>query len=289
MEKLLITGATGHLGRSVVEHLLQSTTPANIAVFARDDKKADYFKSKGIDIRIGDYDDVHSIEKAFEGIGKVLLISGTDPFTRFQQHLNVVNAAQASGVKHIVYTGVSIADLDTSANKFLMQSHFQTEDYIIRSELGYTFLRNNLYADIIPMFSGDKVFDTGITLPTENGKVAFALRREIGEAAANVLLQDGHENKIYEITGSAAHSFSDVALELTSLSGREISYNPVNSAAYSKHLQQFGVPDNFIQVLSAFSEDIKNNLHARTTGDLETLLGRKPASLSDALKELYGL
>ena len=289
MEKLLVTGATGHLGKSVVERLFKMTSPENIAILARDSAKADYFRSKGIDIRIGDFDDVLSLGKAFNGIDKVLLISAADPFTRLQQHINVVDAAQNAGVKHIVYTGVSIKNPDSSANQFLIQSHFQTEGYIIKSKLNYTFLRNNLYTDVIPMFAGENVFDTGITLPTEDGKVAFALRREIGEAAANVLVQSTHQDKTYEITGAAAYCFEDVARELSWLSGKEISYNQFDSAAYSAHLRQLGVPDNFVQMLACFSADIKNNQHARTTGDLQMLLGRKPAGLIDALKELYDL
>jgi len=289
MNKILITGATGHLGKSVVEQLLKITAPENIAILARDPGKADYFKSKGIDIRIGEYDDVVSLQKALKGIDKVMLISAADPFTRLQQHMNVVDAAQTSGVKHIVYTGVSIKNPDSSANQFLIQSHFRTESYIIKSDLNYTFLRNNLYTDVIPMFVGENVFDSGITLPTQEGKVAFALRREIGEAAANVLLQSTHQDKTYEITGATAYGFEDVARALSLLSGKEISYNQLDPAAYSAHLRQLGVPDNFVQMMAAFSADIKNNQHAGITRDLQVLLGRKPAGLTEALKELYGL
>jgi NAD(P)H dehydrogenase (quinone) len=127
MEKLLVTGATGHLGKSVVKQLLKFTTPENIAILARNSAKADYFRSKGIDMRIGDYDDFLSLGKALIGIDKVLLISGTDPFTRLQQQINVIDAAQNAGVKHVVYTGVSIKNPDNSANMFLIQSHFRTE------------------------------------------------------------------------------------------------------------------------------------------------------------------
>lgn len=117
MEKLLVTGATGHLGKSVVDQLLNITQPENVAILARDSGKAEYFRSKGIDIRIGDFDDLVSLEKVFKGIDKVLLISGTAPFTRLQQHINVMDAAQNAGVKHRVYMGVSIKNPDTSARR----------------------------------------------------------------------------------------------------------------------------------------------------------------------------
>ena len=110
-----------------------------------------------------------------------------------------------------------------------------------------------------------------------------------GEAAANVLLQSTHHDKTYEITVAAAYCFADVAWELSSLFGKEIPYNLVESDIYSAQLRKFGVPDNFVHMLASFSADIKNNQHARITGDLQMLLGRKPAGLKAALKELYDM
>src|SRR5690606_1690766 len=134
--------------------------------------------------------------------------------------------------RSIVYTGVSLKDVNTSAIKILMESHFQTEDYIKDSGLAYTFLRNTLYTDVIPMHVGEKVFETGILLPAGNGKVPYALRREMGEAAAKVLLQNGHENRTYEITGSELYSYTDVAQTLSELSGKSIAYTDVDATAF---------------------------------------------------------
>lgn len=285
---ILVTGATGHLGTATIEQLLKNTTAGNIVALAREENKAAHLKEKGIEVRIGDFDDIASLDNAMQGIEKVLLISTIDPH-RIQQHKNVVDAAKKAGVKHIAYTGVSLNDLDSSATKMLMESHFQTEDHIKDSGLTYTFLRNSLYIDVIPMYVGEKVFETGILFPAGNGKVPYALRREMGEAAANVLLQSGHENKTYEITGGESSSFTDIARSLSKLSGKDIVYTDVETTAFSEQLKQGGVPEMIVSLITGFATDIKNGQFEMERNDLETLLGRKPASLKEGLKEVYNL
>ncbi|WP_291138926.1 SDR family oxidoreductase [Flavobacterium sp. UBA7663] len=286
---ILVTGATGHLGKAVVNQLLLKTEITNIAVLARDLDKAHEYKTKGIEVRIGDFDNQDSLNEAMKGIDTVLLVSGVDPVNRLQQHKNVVDAAVKKDVNRIAYTSVTMENLNTSANQFLMQSHFQTEDYIKNSGLNYTFFRNNLYTDTILMFAGENPFETGIALPAGNGKVGFALRKEIGEAIANELLQISSENKIYEITGSKSYSYADVASELSKLSGKNVTYTDLEAETYSELLKNIGVPEEYISMFNAFAADIKTNQHSKTTLDLENLLGRKPISFSLALKELYNL
>ncbi len=283
---ILVTGATGHLGSAVIEHLLKNTTTDNIVAFARDKNKAKSLREKGIEVRFGTFEETASLDKTMQGIEKVLLISTTDHH-RLQQHKNVVDAAKKAGVEHILYTGVSIKDVNTSAVKILMESHFQTEDYIKESGLTYTFLRNSLYTDVIPFYVGEKVLETGILLPAGNGNVAYALRREMGEAAANVLLQNGHQNQIYEITGGELYSYKDVAKALSELSGKNIVYTDVEATKLSEQLKQADVPEIITSVIIGFATDIKNGQFERVSKDLENLLGRKPTALKEALKEIF--
>lgn len=266
---ILVTGATGHLGSATVEHLLKKTDGKNILAFARDENKANPLKEKGIEVRIGTFDDTDSLDKAMQGVEKVLLISGNDQ-NRLQQHKNVVDAAKKAGVKFIAYTGVALKDVETSAIKSFMDSHFQTEEYIKESGLPFTILRNTLYTDGIPFLAGEKLLETGINLPAGQGKVAYALRNEMGEAAANVLLQNKHEHKVYEITGSEMYSYEDVAKELSSLSGKTVNYNDVDTTAFHEQLKQHGVPEAFIFFIAGFAEDIKNKQYEIATNDLET-------------------
>jgi NAD(P)H dehydrogenase (quinone) len=284
---ILVTGATGHLGTAVIEQLLKKTPANKIAALVRDESKAADLWEKGVKICIGNYDDAAPLEKAMLEIEKVLLIAGTDEENRIRQHQNVVNAAKKAGVKFIGYTSRNLKDRNTLTNK-LMEGHFQTEDYIIESGLSYALFRNALYMDVIPQFVGEKVFETGISLPAGEGKVSYALRSEMGEAIANVLSTDNGDNKIYQFTGNEAYTFGDVATALSELSGKEVKYNPVEKSAFEAQMRQRGTPEPVIEKVAGFITDIKNGQEEEITSDLENQLGRKPATLEEGLKSFYG-
>jgi NAD(P)H dehydrogenase (quinone) len=223
-----------------------------------------------------------------QGIEKVLLIAGTDEENRVAQHRNVVDAAKSAGVKCIAYTSRNLKDRDTLANK-LMEGHFQTEDIIKESGLNYAIFRNALYMDVIPQFVGEKVFKTGINLPAGEGRVAYALRREMGEAIANVLAEEGCGNRTYQLTGSETCTFDDVATALTVLSGREVKYKSFEKSEFETAMKGRGTPEPIIEKVTGFITDIKNGQEEEVVSDLEKLLGRKPTSLREGLKTLYNL
>lgn len=285
---ILVTGATGNLGTTVVDQLLKITNTANFLALVRSEEKAVSLKSKGVHIRFGDFNDAASLETAFAGIEKLLLIS-TMEMNRLAQHKNVVDAAVKAGVKHIIYTGLAIKDIQTSGVKDLMISHFQTEDYIKESGLTYTLLRNSLYADALPQIAGKDIIERGIFLPGGDGKVPYALRREMGEATANLLLQQGHENKTYNITGSRAYSYQDIADGLSKISGKQIPYVDADAVTFPTILKEAGVPEFPIYLLSGTVADIKAHQYEIESNALENLLGRPTASLSAFLKEVYQL
>jgi len=284
---ILVTGATGNLGSAAVSQLLKNTAADNIVAFARDENKAKNLKEKGVAVRIGSYDNMSSLELAMQGVEKVLLISSNGQ-TRLQQHKNVLAAAKKARIKHIIYTGILMKNIETAAIRPFMEDLTKTEDYIRESGMTFTVLRNTLYAGGNPLYAGEKVFETGINLPAGNGKAPFALRREMGEAAANILLQKGHENKVYEITGSELYSYKDVADALSSLSGKTINYTNIDPAAFPSKLKEIGLPEIVVQLVTRFSEDVKNHQFEIVTNHLEKLLGRKPASLKESLKEVFG-
>jgi NAD(P)H dehydrogenase (quinone) len=206
-----------------------------------------------------------------------------------QEHKNVVDAARKMGVKNIAYTSRSLHDRNTLANK-LMIEHFATEDYIKASGLKYSFFRNTLYMDVIPQFIGGKVaLERGIFQPAGDGKVAFALRSEMGEAMANVLLKEAFTDKIYNFTGDKAYSFYDIATALTELSGKGVKYTDVTESAFAGMMKQRNVPDFLIQKIIDFITDIKYNQEAGISNELEIHLGRKPTGLREGLKQLFQL
>lgn len=280
---ILITGATGHLGSLVVENLL-SKIPANqIAVLVRDANKAIDLTAKGVNVRVGSYQDKASLETALEGIDKVLLISSNEFNDRIGQHKNVVDAAKNAGVKHILYTGVTLKDIATSPLKPLLGDHYETEDYIKKSGLDYTFLQNGLYQEVIPMFAGPNVLETGIFFASGDGKVAFASRADLAEATAHILTTEGHENKTYNFTGSTANSFAEIANELSEISGKKVGFVSPDSENFEATLKQFGLPEGIVLMSVLFAAAIKNNDFEISYSDLENILGRKPTDLKTFL------
>ncbi|WP_439554864.1 SDR family oxidoreductase [Dyadobacter sp.] len=286
--RFLITGATGALGGAVIETMLKRIPPDSIAVLTRNEEKRLAFQARGLPAYQGDFDDISSLEKAMKEVDTVLLISAGDEGDRMRQLRNVVDAAKRVGVSGIAYTSRSLRDPDSLSNA-LMADHFATEDYIRDSGLRYTIFRNALYMDVIPLFVGKQVFETGIIQSAGMGKVAFALRKEMGEAIANVMLDEGCENKTYKFTGDSAYSFDDIASALTDLSGKEVNYTPVESAAFETILINKGLPVAMAGKIIDFNADIRNGQESEVTADLARALGRPPASLKEGLKILFGL
>ncbi|WP_341225837.1 SDR family oxidoreductase [uncultured Arcticibacterium sp.] len=285
---ILVTGATGVLGNGVIENLLK-TTPANkIAALVRDESKAANLKEKGVNIRVGSYQDKDALATAMKGINRVLLISSSDFNDRIGQHKNVIDAAKDAEVKHIFYTSVSIEDMDNSPIKPLLGDHFETENYIKGSGLTYTFLRNNLYQEVVPMFVGENVLETGIFFPSGEGKVAFVSRADLAEATAIILTGKGYDNKIIALTGSQAYSYAEIAKELSKFSEKEVAFTSPEPSVFSETLKGFGLPAHIVQMSSLFAAGIKNKDFETTSNDLENLLGREPKKLTNFLREVYG-
>ena len=286
--KILVTGAAGQMGSTVIETLLKHISAQQISVLTRKEEKRLAFEKQGFNAFLGDYADVVALENAMSGVDTVLLISSGDQGDRMQEHKNVVDAAIKCGVKNMAYTSRSLRDR-TTLNNQLMTEHFLTEDYIKQSGLKYIFFQNALYMDVIPQFVGQNVFETGIFQPAGDGKVAYALRSEQSEAMANVLLNEKFENQTYRFTGDAAYSFYDIADALSVLSGKTVKYNAVEVAQYEAMMSQRGLPPFLIKKIVSFVLDIKDGQESMITNDLENKLGRKPVSLKEGLKSLFQL
>lgn len=285
--RILVTGATGALGSAVIETMLKKIPASGIAILTRNEEKRLSFQQKGFLAYLGGFEDIPSLDRAMKEVDRVLLISAGDEGDRMQQHRNVVDAAKRAGVSGMAYTSRSLRDRASLCNP-LMVDHFATEDYIRESGLRYTIFRNALYMDVIPLFVGKHVFETGIVQSAGMGKVAFALRQEMGEAIAHVMLDEPCENKVYRFTGGEAYSFYEVARALTELSGKEVSYTAVESPAFEEILIEKGIPRAMVRKIIDFNADIRNGQESVVTTDLAEKLGRSPASLKEGLKLLFG-
>lgn len=287
---ILVTGASGNYGKATIDFLLKKgISPNGISGLVRNEDNVQDLKAKGINLRIGDYDNYDELVEAFKGVEKLLLISGSDVMKRAQQHENVVNAAKAAGVKHILYTSFERKnDTETSPIYFLAKSHINTEELIKKSGLTYTIFKNNLYLDVLPMFFGEKVLATGIFLPAGDAKSAYALRNDMSEATANVLAGTGHDNKVYSLNNTENVSLQELAQDLTEIVGKEISYVSPSQDVYVETLTKAGVPAQYIGMFSGFAEAIKQGEFSTNKTDLENLLGRKPTTAKAFLKAVYG-
>lgn len=294
MRKTLITGATGELGSAVAEFLSTKIDKSNIAVLVRDvhSEKAEQYKQQGLDIRIGDYDNKDSLLNAFSGIEQLYFISGNDVMARLKQHENVVKAAKEAGVKHILYTSTVRKDESPEAPLYAVVSgHLKTEELIKESGITYTILRHSLYAEVIPMFIGDrsKLLETkSIYLPVGSGKTAFVARRDFAEAGA-VILADAkaHENKVYKFLGSEKINFEEVSQTISEVTGEQIGFTSPSVEEFEATLKSIGLPQEIIAMLSMFSQAIANGEFDQEASDLETILGRKTLGLKTFLSNVY--
>ncbi|OXA83305.1 SDR family oxidoreductase [Flavobacterium hercynium] len=286
---ILITGASGNLGKIVLDNLLKKIPAEEISVLIRNPDKAASFENRSIKAQIGDYGDKASITKALEGVKKLLLISsnGNDAL---QDHKNVIDAAVESGINHIYYTSGA---LNKNAKESLLgpltDSYATTENYIIESGLKYTIFQNGLYSETIPFFIGEQVLETGIYFPAGDGKASFAKRDEMGEAIANVLGETGHENKIYITTAVPSYSFLEIAQTITEVVGKKITYQSPDPQEFENQLKEFGMQDEDIYYSKILAAIIKNDEYNIAISDLENLLGRKPTDLKTYLKETFSI
>ncbi len=285
MKKILVTAATGHLGGAVVDFLATRVPAGTVIVMVRDAAKADNLKAKGVAVRQGDYYDKASLVKAFEGIDTLLFISSGSLDDRLGQHLNVVEAARAKGVKHIVYTGVVRANPATRFTPGV--DHYQTEEAIKQSGIPYTFFRNTFYIEVLPMLLGDALTSGQWYYAAGNARANFASRTDMAEALANVLVApQGHVNKTYEITAAKAYTFEKLAEVLSTIAGKTVTYTSISFDALRDGLAKSGMPEAYVPMLVGMAEAIATGEFDIADPSLETLLKRKPVDVADYLPTL---
>ena len=290
MKKILISGATGHLGGIVLERLVAKSGNYQLAAMARNPEKLAAFTSQNVEIIQADFDDKASLLKAFQAIDIFYFVSGSDIEKRDKQHETVIEAAKESRVGHIVYTSFQRKnESEDSAIAPIGGTHLKTEKLLKESGLSYTFLRHSLYTDLIPAFIGEHAVSTGtIYFPAGNGKVAFASRTDMAEAAVTILSGEGHENKSYEISNTISWSFEEVAQILGKITGKEILYVAPSVDDYQKTLKEAEVPAPIIAMMSMFATCIAQGEFDLPDPALQKLINHQPQSLESFLKTVYG-
>ncbi|WP_434351599.1 SDR family oxidoreductase [Trichococcus flocculiformis] len=281
--KLLITGATGKFGTKVMEILLK-TVPANqLAVSVRNPEKAEALRTQGVDVRQGDFDHPETLDAAFAGVDRLLLISADgDNETRIRQHANGVAAAERAGVSFIAYT--SLANAQESKNLFA-PTHQATEATILKTGIAYSFLRNNWYLE--NEISGIQGVLAGAPWLTAaaDGKVGWALQQDFAAAAAAVLAGEGHENTIYELSGKPLTQ-EELAAALGDVLGKEVPVQQVDDATYAEIMAGAGVPDFVVSILVEIQKSIRVGSLDVESKDFEKLLGHPATPINEALRQI---
>jgi NAD(P)H dehydrogenase (quinone) len=282
-DTLLVTGASGQLGRLVLDALLASgkVAPADIIATTRDTAKLDAYAKKGVTVRAADFDDPASLDAAFAGAGKVLILS-TDaldrPGRRLAQHKAAVAAARKAGAKHILYT--SMPQPDDSRVTFA-PDHLGTEEAIKATGIPYTILRDGWYAENLFM-SLPHALQTGSWYTASgNGKLAHITRADTAAAIAGALLSAGDESRTYTLTGTKSHTADEIAAIVSAATGKPLNVVHVTDAQLAEGLKAAGLPEGFIPTVVSFDTNTREGKIAMVTDDAEKLSGRKPTSFED--------
>jgi NAD(P)H dehydrogenase (quinone) len=284
--KILVTGATGKLGSKVVEALLKVVPASDLAVSVRNPEKADGLKSRGVEVRHGDFDHPETLTTAFAGVDRLLIISADgDNETRIRQHANAVAAAKQAQVKFIAYTSLGNA---SESSLFLAPVHRATEEAILKTGIPYCFLRNNWYLENeIGSIQGVLAGAPWVT-SAGTGKVGWALQQDYAEAAAAVLSGSGFENTIYELSGEPITQ-EELAAALGSVLGKEVVVHQVDDDAYADAMKGAGVPDFVVPMLVDIQKAIRDGALDIESSDFEKLLGRKVKPVSEGLAQIVSL
>ena len=278
---LLITGATGHLGRLVVEQLLAAGWPAgDIIATGRATDKIKDLADRGVQVRAVDFGDPAAVRAAVAGADRVLLVSAMDPGARVEQHRNVIDAARESGVELLAYT--SIVNAGTTTIR-LAADHQATEQLLRASGVPSVLLRNSWYhenyTDRLPAF----LAQGAIPGSAGQGKISAAARADYAAAAVRVLTTGGHAGQAYELGGDEPFTLAQLAAEISAQSGKEVRYVDLPEAEYASALTEHGVPGLMAGMVAETDAAAAHGALHTASGDLAALTGRPAATLRAAV------
>lgn len=277
--KIGVTGATGQLGRIVVSKLKEKIAADNIVALVRSTEKA---SNLGVEVREADYDKAETLHNALNGIDTLLLISANEIGKRATQHKNIIDAAKKAGVKWIVYT--SLLRANTSSLN-LAGEHLATESALKESGIPFTLLRNGWYTEnytgSIPGALGGGAFLGS----AGDGKISSAARKDYAEAAVVVLTSEGHQGKVYELSGDNAYTMEDLAAEISRQAGKDIPYKNLPESEYAAMLAKYGVPQGFAQAIANWDVSVSKGDVFDDSRQLSKLIGRPTTSMSETVGE----
>jgi NAD(P)H dehydrogenase (quinone) len=284
VSRILVTGASGQLGKLVIDALLAKAPASRISALVRRKDAGDALAARGVDVRLGDYTDVAALEKAFAGVDRLLLISSSEVGQRAPQHRNAIDAAKTTGIKLVVYTSILHADSSVIG---LADEHRDTEAYLRASGVPFVILRNGWYTENYAS-AVQNALAHGVHLTAAGeGRVNSAARKDYAEAAAAVLLQDSVESgRIYELAGDDSFSQDELAAEVARVSGKPVETKHLSLDEYEGALGQAGLPPQFAAMYANFDKGTAAGALADEGRALSRLIGRPTTSWKETVAEL---
>ena len=284
-ETLLVTGATGKLGRLVLDELLAAgkVAPADIIATSRDTEKLADYAAKGVQTRAADFDDAASLDAAFKGADRILIISTDaldEPGKRLRQHLSAVAAAKKAGAKHILYT--SMPNPETSVIPFA-PDHLGTENAIKATGIAYTILRNGWYMENLLMALPHALSEGKWYSASGQGKLAHIARADIAKATANALASGATDSAVYTLTGETKHTTGEIAALVSKVTGKPLEVVDVTDEQLAGGLKGAGMPDFIIPVIVSFDTNTREGHIDLVTTDAAKLSGAPLTTLEDFL------
>lgn len=274
-DKLLVTGASGHLGRLVLDKLLANgVAPGRIIATTREPSKLADYAARGIDVRAADFNDPASLAKAFEGAARLALISTDTIGQRLQQHKNAIAAAKAAGVNHIVYT--SMPKPDPESRITFAPEHRGTEEALKETGLGYAILRNAWYQENMFMNLPQVLASGHWYTSAGEGKVSHVSREDCAAALAAALQSDTTESRVYTLTGPEAFTTAEIARMASEATGKPIEVIQLSDDQLAEGMKAAGVPDFLVPFLVGFDANTRLGGADIVTNDVEILTGKKP-------------
>jgi NAD(P)H dehydrogenase (quinone) len=279
---IVITGASGQLGRLVADAVLERTEPRDVVLVTRDPSRLDDLAQRGAQVRAGDFGNPSSLASAFEGVDKALIISTHEIGARVPGHKAAIDAAAAAGARSIAYT----SGLNPShSNPIVVAAeHRATEEHLRASGTGWTMLRNSIYAEMLVMAAGPALA-TGRHIHNEgDGRMSYVARADCAAVAAVVLTSDGHDGKMYDVTGPEALSADDVAALFAELGGRPVEALSVDDDAYVAGLVEHAhMPEPVARGLATFGLGARRGYLAAVSDTVADLTGVAPRPARDVL------
>jgi NAD(P)H dehydrogenase (quinone) len=279
---IVVTGATGQLGRLVIKALLKTQPASDIVAAVRSPEKAADLAALGVQVRRADYNEPATLDTAFKGADKVLLISSSELGRRAVQHRAAINAAKRNGVQLIGYTSVLRADTSPLG---LADEHRETEGALRASGVPFVLLRNGWYTENYLRSLAAALEHGAILGSADDGKIASAARADYAEAAALVMTRDAQAGRVYELAGDSAYTLTELAAEVTRQSGKKVEYQNLSEADYKAALVGVGLPEVVAALLSDSDAAASKGALFDDAHQLSQLLGRPTTPLATVVGE----